>query len=300
MKTHFDACEICGCSEWEIVHKGKIRDGAFGHLTEDDCFIGRCSRCMVERLDESSCKDESFYKNREYRRLLEQPEDATGFLTEHDMLQLRNLSAFWPVSLRNQCIADIGCAAGSFLDHVSSLAGDKIAIEPCEEYHDYLQKRGYIVFSSVEDAVPGWREKIDCAFCFSVIEHVPDPRSFLSSITDVLKPGGRLIVSTPNRRDILMGLKGDEYRRFFYRTVHRYYFDQKSFEYCAEAAGFTVTESKCIHRFGLSNAIVWLRDGRPAGDISLEHLDSPLLNNFWKTYLESMGLGDYLYFMLVK
>ena len=300
MKNYFDICEICGSSEWEPVFKGRIRDGAFGNLTKDDCIIGKCLQCGIERLNESACKDEDFYKKTDYRQLLEEPEDALGFLEEHDILQLRNLSALWPDSVRDGSIADIGCAAGSFLDHVSSLARDVLAIEPCEEYHDHLKSRGYRVYPSIEDALSGWNEKVDYAFCFSVIEHVPNPRSFLSSIRDLLRPGGSLIVSTPNCGDILMDLKGEKYRSFFYRVVHRYYFDRNSFEYCAKEAGLTVMESKCVHRFGLSNAMVWLRDTRPSGDTPLENLDNPILNNFWKSYLESIDKGDYLYFKLGK
>ncbi|MBN2059265.1 MAG: class I SAM-dependent methyltransferase [Deltaproteobacteria bacterium] len=300
MKRLFDNCEICGGSEWTTVFNGRIRDGAFGTLTEDNCFIGKCSRCGVERLNESACKDESFYKNKDYRLLLNEPEDAHGFLAEHDILQLRNLSVLWPDSIRDKCIADIGCAAGSFLDHVSGLAGQKIAIEPCEEYHEHLKNRSYEIYPSLEDSISEWNERVDYAFCFSVIEHVQNPRAFLSSVRDLLKPGGKLIVSTPNRRDILMDLKGDEYRRFFYRTVHRYYFDRISFEYCAEKAGLAVIETRCVHRFGISNAMAWLRDGRPTGDTPLKNLDNALLDNFWKGYLESIGAGDYLYFRLQK
>jgi len=300
MKRLFDSCEICGYSEWQTVFEGKIREGAFGNLTENDCVIARCSHCKVERLNESACKDENFYKKKDYRLLLKEPEDAIGFLAEHDILQLRNLSALWPDSVRNKSVADIGCAAGSFLDHVSALASQIIAIEPCDEYHDHLKGQGYAVYSSIEDTLSKWKERVDYAFCFSVIEHVLNPRSFLSSIKDLLKPGGKLIVSTPNRGDILMDLKGDEYRRFFYRVVHRYYFEQDSFEYCAKKAGLTIIESKCVNRFGLSNAMAWLRDGRPTGDTPLKHLDNPLLDNFWKNYLESIGCGDYLFFKLMK
>ncbi|MBN1849821.1 MAG: class I SAM-dependent methyltransferase [Deltaproteobacteria bacterium] len=269
-------------------------------MTEDSCIIAKCAYCKVERLNESACKDESFYKNKDYRQLLNEPDDALGFLVEHDIIQLRNLSALWPDSIRNKCIADIGCAAGSFLDHVSSLASQVIAIEPCEEYHDYLKRRDCAVYSSIESALPEWKEKVEYAFCFSVIEHVLNPLSFLSSIRALMKPGGRLIISTPNVEDILMDLKGDEYRRFFYRVVHRYYFGRDSFEYCVRKAGFSVVESKCVHRFGLSNAMAWLRDGRPTGDKPLEHLDSPMLDQFWKGYLESIGSADYLYFKLEK
>lgn len=300
MKNTFKQCEICDNSHWDIRYRGKVRDGAFGNFSKEECVVARCLQCGIERLNESACQDEGFYETEEYRRLLNQPEDIAGFMAEHDVLQLRNLSVLWPESIRHKIIADIGCAAGSFLDHVSGLAREKVAIEPREDYHYSLKDRGYHVYPYAKDAVQDWKEKIDFAFCFSVIEHVQNPRAFLNEIRELLNPEGKLIVSTPNRLDILMDLKGDEYRQFFYRTVHRWYFDSDSLAYCARQAGLKVMEIRCVHRFGLSNAMAWLRDGRPTGSAPLPHLDSPMLDNFWKSYLESRGVGDYLYLKFCK
>lgn len=294
------SCEICDAAAWDIQYRGRIRNGTFGNLSMDDCIVSKCSRCGVERLDESACKDEDFYKTEEYRRLLKETEDAAGFMAEHDILQLRNLTVLWPDSVRYRAVVDIGCGAGSFLDHIAGLARHKVAVEPCEAYHDSLEERGYHVYPFAKDAAFEWANKIDFAFCFSVVEHVQNPRAFLDDIRKLLKPKGRLIVSTPNCMDILMDLKGDTYQRFFYRTVHRWYFNQDSFKYCARQAGLEVIESRCIHRFGLSNAIAWLRDGRPTGSEVLKHLNSPMLDSFWKSYVESIGVGDYLYFKLIR
>jgi hypothetical protein len=98
----------------------------------------------------------------------------------------------------------------------------------------------------------------------------------------------------------LIDLKEDAYKPFFYRSVHRWYFDTESFAYCARAANLKVVESRCVQRFGLSNALLWLRDGRPSGSTLLPHLDNPLLDSLWKGHLESTGVGDYLYFKLVR
>lgn len=300
MMNKFENCEICGSPDWKISYKGKVRDGAFGSLSKDEGPVGECLKCGVERLHESACVKEDLYCSEEYRRLLNEPEDAAGFMAEHDVLQLRNLSVLWPESIRYKAVADIGCAAGSFLDHISGLAGSVVSVEPCEGYHDSLEKRGYNVYSCIGDAHAEWEGKIDYAFCFSVIEHVADPRSFLGEIKKLLKPEGKLIVSTPNRSDLLMDLMGDEYKKFFYRTVHRWYFDTDSFGYCANEAGLDVVETRFVHRFGLSNAVAWLRDGKPTGDVPVKHLDSPMLDDFWKGYLESRGVADYLYFKLAN
>ena len=107
-------------------------------------------------------------------------------------------------------------------------------------------------------------------------------------------------MSTPNRRDVLMDLLPDAYPAFFYRTVHRWYFDVASLTACADSAGFAVEASRVVQRFGLSNAMAWLRDRRPTGHNPLPHLDNAMINGFWQNYVEQEGVGDYLYVWLTR
>lgn len=296
----FDTCEICGASNWKTVHSGPVRDGAFGRLTVPGASVGRCGGCGVERLAEAFCHVDSIYTGNQYRSLLQEGTDAASFFAEHDMIQLQNLTALWPESLRGKRVADVGCAAGSFLDHISGLAAETIAIEPCGAYHDSLRERGHTLYATASEGCTALAESVDFATTFSVIEHVRNPRAFLNEIASLLKPGGRMLVSTPNRRDLLMDLLPDDYPAFFYRSVHRWYFDVPSFTRCAELAGLCVQRSIVVHRFGLSNALVWLRDRKPGGRTALPHLDSPLLDSFWRSYIAQEGSGDYLYFSLAR
>ena len=137
------------------------------------------------------------------------------------------------------------------------------------------------------------------AFSFSTIEHVTDLRVFLSEIRALLSSEGKLLMSTPNRGDVLLELLPEDYSRFFYRTVHRWYFDTSSLAICAEKAGFDVAQTRCHHRFGLSNALGWLRDRCPPGNTQMAVLDNALVDTFWRRYLEAEDRGDYLYATLV-
>lgn len=289
------SCEICGGSRWHAVYEGPIRDGAFGNLTDEPCAIRECGSCGAHRLDEQACRETDFYEGEEYRKLLGEPTDVSGFWTEHDAMQLANMAAYWPTPLRGKRVADIGCGAGSFLDHVKGLPAEIVAIEPCKVYHESLRKRGYRVYPFAADAMETESRRIDFAFSFSVIEHVPDPRAFLSDIGGLIGDEGRVVISTPNRDDVLMSLLDREYPQFFYRTVHRWYFDAASIEQCAAHAGFEVSDVKYVHRFGLSNAMAWLRDHKPTGETKLPGLDSKLLDDVWKRYLEQNGIADYMY-----
>ena len=294
----FAACEICGERDWREAYRGPVRDGAFGQLT-DETVVARCGGCGAERLREGTAKDEDFYQSVAYRKLLAEPTDAAGFFAEHDVLQLKNLEQLWPESLRGKTIADIGCAAGSFLDHVRGLPARAIAIEPCAEYHASLKQRGYDVYPFTAEAKPA-HGAVDWAFSFSVIEHVGDAKKFLTDIRVLLRPGGRLLLSTPNRADALMQLLPDVYPQFFYRAVHRWYFDESSLREAARHAGLDVLQVRCVHRFGLSNALIWLRDKKPGGRTQLPHVATPLLDAVWARALEAQGVGDYLYAVLAR
>lgn len=292
-------CEICGADDWAPVFSGPVRDGSFGSLTPEDHTIYQCARCAAQRLEESACKDDSFYAGKKYRELLGEASNATGFWEKHDIHQFRNLNAFWPHSIRNRVVADIGCAAGSFLDHIRGLPKTCLAIEPCEEYHASLRDRGYRVYPSIASGIEDFKQKVDVVFSLSTVEHVGNPFEFFQEIRHLLQPKGLLVVSTPNRNDVLMALLGDAYKQFFYRTVHRWYFDMLALTNLAERCGFEIVQQRCLQRFGISNAMAWLRDRKPTGDSTLAGLDDPLLNQFWKNYLESKGIGDYLY-LIVK
>jgi SAM-dependent methyltransferase len=293
-------CEICGGNDWTAVFVGPIRDGSFGNVTPGKHTVYQCAECAVQRLEESACKDDSFYAGKKYRELLGEAADAEGFWAKHDIHQIRNLNVIWPHAIRNQVVADIGCAAGSFLDHISGLARVCLAVEPCEEYHDSLKQRGFRVYHSNRNVLKDFAGQVDLAVSFSTVEHIGNPFEFFSEIRQLLSPNGCLLVSTPNRNDILMELLGDEYKQFFYRTVHRWYFDMDSLVNLARRCGLKIAREKCLQRFGISNALAWLRDRRPTGDQPFPPLDDPGLNQFWKNYLESKGAGDYLYLLLKR
>jgi len=295
----FEPCEICAGNDWRPVHEGPVRDGAFGNLTERS-IVARCQTCGADRLDEGSCRDEAFYQGTDYRQSLDESSDAEGFFAAHDILQGERLGVLWPESLRGKTVADVGCGGGSFIDHVSGLAAECVAVEPGEAYHASLAERGYRVFPFAAEAAADLGGAVDWAFSFDVIEHVGDPRAFLEDIAALLKPDGRLLISTPNRDDALMELASAAYPQFFYRAAHRWYFDAESLAHCADRAGLQIETVRYVQRYGLANASAWMRDGRPSGRDSLPHLDEPMLDKTWQAHLEQRGAADRLYAFLKK
>lgn len=98
--------------------------------------------------------------------------------------------------LRPETLLDIGCGRGFLLDQLSSrgltgLTGVDVYDDVRSEHWDYAR-------GDVTREMPFADASFECVVAGEIIEHVPDPDSFLREIRRVLKPGGTLIISTPN------------------------------------------------------------------------------------------------------
>ncbi len=88
---------------------------------------------------------------------------------------------------------------------------------------------------------------LDGVLCSSVLEYLPDPGACMAELARVLKPGGLLLVSVPNRNSIarrlqlachhLGGLAGQSWCKFLDYSRHQY----SRHEFCnlLEQAGFS-------------------------------------------------------------
>ncbi|MBN8817995.1 MAG: bifunctional 2-polyprenyl-6-hydroxyphenol methylase/3-demethylubiquinol 3-O-methyltransferase UbiG [Sphingomonas sp.] len=98
---------------------------------------------------------------------------------------------------------DIGCGAGLVAEPLARLGADMTAIDAAPENiavaSDHAARMGLTIdyrACGVEALVEA---PYDLITSLEVIEHVTDPTLFLSAIARLLKPGGLLILSTPNR-----------------------------------------------------------------------------------------------------
>ena len=292
----FDPCEICDADQWVSAYHGSIRDGTFGSLAEK-AEVRRCGGCGAERLAEDFCLPESSYATAEYRQKIQQGLGSKNYLQTHNPLQIHTLKVSTSLPLKDAIVADVGCAGGSLLDHVRGITAEQVAIEPCDIYHERLTSQGYDVFPDLIQAAAEWAGRVEVAFSVHVVEHVPNPRSFLEAIRTLMAPGGRLVLATPNRRDLLLDLLPDNYPQFFYRVVHRWYFDADSLTDCARRAGWELESVQPVQRYGLANTLRWLRDKAPSGAEGLPGINVNA-DDWWKRHLEIEGRAECLYLIL--
>lgn len=291
----FPRCAVCGAHDWHPVHNGDVRDGVFGQWRHAD--VKRCGGCGVDRLAESACLGHESYQTPEYRAKLDQDHNAARHFEAHDELARFTLETLWPTSLRGKTVADVGCGGGALLDHVRGVAQTLVAIDPAVPFSASLRERGYDWYPSAAEAAQRWGGKVDVVLSTQVIEHVTDPHRFLADIRSLLSDNGIAVVSTPNRRDVLMELLPDAFPKFFYRVQHRWAFDAASLSHVARRAGLTVSEVRHVHRYGIANTMHWLKEGRPRGRVPMAPLDATI-DRHWQAWLESTGRADNLYVIL--
>lgn len=80
-------------------------------------------------------------------------------------------------------------------------------------------------------------EKFDVVLLTEVIEHVPDPSAFLEALMSLLKPGGKLIISTPNKS----AYPSHEYWNTELPPVHLAWLSEDSFKVISLQKNFSVS-----------------------------------------------------------
>lgn len=96
-------------------------------------------------------------------------------------------------------LLDIGSGPGYFLKCGKDLGWDVTGVEPSIHAYKYSKSMGLKVvkgyFPADKTKLPG---KFDVVTLSLVLEHVPDPKQFLIEAKSLLKPGGLLLILSPN------------------------------------------------------------------------------------------------------
>lgn len=97
-------------------------------------------------------------------------------------------------------LLEIGCGGGAMLELMANLGWSAEGVDFDQKAVAVARSRGLEVrLGSVEQQ--GYADNyFDAVTTSHLIEHVPDPRALLLEIKRILKPGGKLVVVTPNGR----------------------------------------------------------------------------------------------------
>lgn len=164
-------------------------------------------------------------------------------LQDRDLTGTLWLDAGCGTGTQSRWLAERGCSVLG----VDAAAEMVAAANQSAHSQDYSARLSFVRITTIARLALDDRS-LDGILCSSVLEYVTDPVACLTEFARVLKPGGRLLVSVPNRNSVarrmqvachrLGGLLGQSWCRFLDHSRQQY--SRPEFERLLAHAGFTV------------------------------------------------------------
>jgi SAM-dependent methyltransferase len=111
-----------------------------------------------------------------------------------DKAEFRIAAGYIPAGAR---VLEVGAGAGHFTTHLRN--ADYLGLEFNAEAVASAKVLGIpIVERDVCDIAAEIPESFDCTCAFQVLEHVADPLRMIAAMVELTRPGGKIIISTPN------------------------------------------------------------------------------------------------------
>src|SRR3989344_8418016 len=111
---------------------------------------------------------------------------------------------------KNTKILDLGCGAGEFLSELKKRGYEVFGMdfdrEAIQIAKDTFGLENVFALSFEEFCQKSDLPKFDMITFFEVIEHLADPVGFIENVKNLLRPGGKIILSTPSRKRVLPNL----------------------------------------------------------------------------------------------
>jgi SAM-dependent methyltransferase len=190
-------------------------------------------------------------------------------------------------------ILDAGCATGDFLELAMEkyiTCGMDISVAAIQAAEARLPSlKGRLAAQSLESMDSRWKD-LDAICLWDVIEHVADPLNVVTGMMERLRPGGHLLLSTPDIGALVARVMRAHWA-FMIPPLHLGFFSRSSFTYlfdklvpadivAYETRGKTVALAFLLYKINQMSALLapqWLID-RVAGH-TLGQLNIPVPTN---------------------
>jgi cyclopropane fatty-acyl-phospholipid synthase-like methyltransferase len=153
-------------------------------------------------------------------------------------------------------VLDVGCGEGAFADAIAGLDATPVCVEVADEPLRRLRERFPHLAETARRATAGEPlpladEEVDAVWAGEVVEHVVDVGAFLSELRRVLKPGGPLVLTTPDHsRALLARFAANPHlfdEHFSPYADHLRFFTERTLEMALRDAGFAAVEIRSEH-----------------------------------------------------
>ena len=173
-----------------------------------------------------------------------------------------DLNVFCLHAKPNGRLLEVGCGSGTMLKSMQGLGWKVEGVDFDPAAVEAARKKGLSVHLGTLSEQEFRANSFDAIIMGHCIEHVPDPINLLRECYRILKPGGRLVVITPNVRSWGHRLYGADWRGLE-PPRHLHIFTLSSLAAVCARAGFTGYECRsAVRANGIHLASRMLRKGK--------------------------------------
>jgi 2-polyprenyl-3-methyl-5-hydroxy-6-metoxy-1,4-benzoquinol methylase len=240
-KLEHPACPLCGSNRRE-----------FPFRLHEPYRVARCVDCgfhylyphLIESAMQEVYRESSYYEG-----------GACGYADTSYTAQEFALRSTFRQLLHNLAkrgltggdLLEIGCGYGYLLDEARLFFDRRVGTDFSPEGAEIARKTGAEVFVGGIEQVPS-QAKFDCLIGTQLIEHVYEPLSFVKRLVDYTRPGGHIVLATPDIGGVLRKLMGRRWPSFKV-PEHVLYFDYRTLSSLMLRAGL-----RDVHRLPYPHA----------------------------------------------
>ncbi len=232
-------CPVCGSAGVGPSLTG-LYDDRYGYPGRFDLFA--CAACGHQFLDAVFSAEElqqlytNFYPRAERQLEQWQPHRELGAIR---LWLGRGRNAVFRWVPRGVKVLDVGCGFGESLGYHRARGCEVWGVETDENIRRVAGRFDFKVHVGVFRAADFPRDYFDFVTLDQVIEHAADPVTLLRDAAAVLRPGGTVLVSTPNARSLMARALGPRWAHW-HTPYHLQLFSRQSLAAAAQAAGLRV------------------------------------------------------------
>lgn len=166
-----------------------------------------------------------------------------------------DFSVFYLPALEGGRLLEVGCGSGLMLRNMRERGWDVMGVDVDPKAvarartHELDVRKGSLLSQSFEE------NSFDVVAMSHVIEHLHDPRNILAECLRILRPGGRLVLITPNTDALSLSLFGSNWMHLD-PPRHLHLFNREGLAQLVSEIGFGETESRTVPRDAKGNYAV--------------------------------------------
>lgn len=281
-------CPVCG----DATNVRAVKDaGARGRFV-------RCRRCALALLSPRPASTLDLYTDPSYFGEAETGDHA-GYLAYAEdssvMQRYFEIAAHDLAELAGRGrLLEVGCANGSFLRAARAAGFEVQGVEPGDSAARVARAAGLPVITGVLDDPSLVTGAWDVIVLMQTLEHLPDPAAALQRLRALLRPGGVLMMTTPNQQSWLAVLSGS--RWFEYKAPeHLFLYTPRTIAALLAREGFEGIEvGRDVHRYPprwvIRRLARYFPATRPLVALAERLLPGALLDATWPVYYGSMRI----------